>query len=173
MPINIPKKKVSFIIMDIFKESIHNVGKQSAEDLAEEIRQRLVDRIRSNDFDFKNKLKDSTLDRKTGEIPLIDTEEYVNSIKVWSDNGNWVVGVEDNLHKTPRSNTGGGIWMRDLAHILEFGSSNGHIPPRPHWRPVLTQVLKENELTKNKIAKKMQASARAKMREYNKERDRK
>lgn len=181
MPVNRPKGKLSYLIMDVFNESIVKVGKNEAEAIAKEIAQTLKDRIRSNDFRFKHALSEDTLRRKEGAIPLYDTGDYINSIEATELADGWRVGVRDVMHVTQAPPTEQDsdedpkikkqIPMRELARTLEFGSWDGHIPPRPHWRPVIAKVLKDRERTRKAMTKKMRESATRRMREYNKERD--
>lgn len=50
--------------------------------------------------------------------------------------------------------------MIELAKILEFGTKDGRIKPRPHWRPVMFRVSKNRAHLKSKWTYKMQKAAK-------------
>lgn len=66
---------------------------------------------------------------------LIAYGYYINSIKVYRSNKDWVVGV-DPFQIHPKT----GIRMKKLARYLEYGTSR--MPARPHWRPAFEHVRK-------------------------------
>ena len=79
---------LNIILMDILEKAVAVTERTDGEALANEVRQNLVDKIRSNDFNFDidptsdyNKRKAKSGAEGEG-APLIDTGDYVESIQV-------------------------------------------------------------------------------------------
>lgn len=80
---------------------------------------------------------------------LIATGEYLDSIQIRSV----YKGKETRRHVgvDSRSTHSGGLKMSSLAIILEYGTSDGRIPPRAHYSTTWQQVLPE--IKSNTLAK--------------------
>lgn len=170
--VNLPKGQIAIVVMDIFNKSIIAVGKAESERIAKEVRQTLVDRIRSNSFNFKHPLKPETIARKGHDTPLLGlTEDYIESIEVQPIEHGFRVGVADKKHEIEGdANPAQAMDMDALAYQLEFGNPAKNIPPRPHWRPVINMVKKRHKITEADISKKMKKIALEMFKTYNKER---
>lgn len=176
-----PRKKFGTIILEVFKNSAVPAVKDEVEQYAQDIVERLRDRIRSQDFHFKAKYNQEYLERKAkegyGSIPLIRTEQYVNSITKRETPYGWIVGVE---HINHVSDNGEVFPMIDLAKSLEFGTHVGperakklhrsaeeiYMPARPHWRSTLREVNMEKDNIKKKWTKTMNKTAQKALKEY-------
>lgn len=115
--------------------------------LAERFIARLKKNMRSNKYGFK--LAASTIQARlakgnTSTRPLIDTKEYINSIKREMT----VVFVQNINHK------GSGIPMEELSSILEYGRRDKSIPPFPIWSMTFEEIREEAKEEIAKILKK-------------------
>ena len=86
---------------------------------------------------------------------LLATHEYVSNIQVRRVNGikgktARHVGVDSNTRHKPS-----GMKMSDLALIMEYGTADGRIPPRPHYGKAWEQVLPEIKKNTLSIARTM------------------
>lgn len=71
---------------------------------------------------------------------LIATGEYLEKLKVGKSKGtskgaSLFVGADPSDIHTPS-----GLSMEKIAGIMEYGSSNGNIPARPHFRPTWEEM---------------------------------
>jgi hypothetical protein len=173
-----PRQSFKTIVLEVFKKSITPIKEQEAEEYADDIAERLRDRIRNNTFNFKYPIGPDQAARKEGIIPLIDTEQYINSISARKTSFGWIVGVEEGALHYPR---GGGkpTPMIVIARSLEFGTRVGnraeelgrssedqYMPPRPHWRPVHNEMRRERNLIQRKWTKRMNTEAQKAFKEY-------
>lgn len=98
MPINIPKAKLSVIILDVFQETAMPTLKEEGKKIADDFCQELKDRIISRDFRHVPLSTKTILNKKYKEAittsPLIDSGEYLNSIKTREIEGGYTVGLE-------------------------------------------------------------------------------
>jgi hypothetical protein len=99
--------------------------------IAEEYHRRLINNIQTNKFGFSNKA--STLVRKTGDTPLIDTGAYINAIKLDGALVYVDYGTEERT----------GISFALLSNVLEFGRLDKSIPAYPVWRLTYDELLEE------------------------------
>jgi len=77
---------------------------------------------------------------------LIAAGDYIRGIEVFK--GKQASGVYYMVRPAQRvhapsevSSTTKPIMLKLLARVLEFGSRKHHVPPRPHWRPVLRAII--------------------------------
>lgn len=92
------------------------------EEIAEEFKETIVENIETNRYGYE--LKQSTIDRKGSEVPLVDSHQLVDAI--YRDGT--TVSVEDSARNdSPLSNL-------KLAIVQEYGTKDKHIPARPVWR---------------------------------------
>lgn len=101
-----------------FQADVQRLG----EDIAEEFKEKVVENIEENRFGYSN--APSTILKKKGDTPLIDTHEMVDAIY----REETTVSVED----TPRSDTS--LTNLELAMVQEYGTKDKGIPARPVWR---------------------------------------
>ena len=100
------------------KEDMQRLG----EDIAEEFKETIVDNIETNRYGYD--LKQSTIDKKGSDVPLVDSHQLVDAI--YRDGT--IVSVEDSARDdSPLSNL-------ELAIVHEYGTKDRHIPARPVWR---------------------------------------
>lgn len=97
---------------------MQNLGEEIAEDFKETI----TSNIEENTYGFEN--APSTLNRKSGDTPLIDSHELVDSI--------YREGTVVSVENTPRNDSS--LTNLELAMVLEYGTKDKHIPARPVWR---------------------------------------
>lgn len=146
MEVKRPYKPISVIFFDVLNEAVIPQLNEDAKALAEQVRQDLVDNIRSDALGFKEDPDSDYQKRKfrehPGEPPLVATEEYINSIKVEEidepGTHGWTVGVGDAIHYGKEGEAP--IPMKKLADVLEYGLPSKNIAPRPHWRPALAKL---------------------------------
>ena len=101
------------------------------EDIAEGYLQLVKENIETNAYGFEN--APSTLRKKSGSIPWIDTGELVDSIYREGTH----VSVEDTKRKdSPLTNL-------QLAIVQEYGTMDLHIPARPVFRNTYRDYRKE------------------------------
>lgn len=92
------------------------------EEIAEEFKETIVENIETNRYGYE--LKQSTIDRKGSDVPLVDSHQLVDAI--YRDGT--IVSVEDSARDdSPLSNL-------ELAIVQEYGTKDEHIPARPVWR---------------------------------------
>lgn len=92
------------------------------EEIAEEFKEKIVDNIESNRYGYT--LRQSTIDRKGSDVPLVDTHQLVDAIY----REGTTVSVED----SPRDDSP--LTNLELAIVQEYGTKDKHIPARPIWR---------------------------------------
>lgn len=92
------------------------------EEIAEEFKETIVENIETNRYGYE--LKQSTIDKKGSDVPLVDSHQLVEAI--YRDGT--TVSVEDSARDdSPLSNL-------ELAIVQEYGTKDKHIPARPVWR---------------------------------------
>ena len=92
------------------------------EEIAEEFKEIIVENIETNRYGYE--LKQSTIDKKGSDVPLVDSHQLVDAI--YRDGT--TVSVEDSARDdSPLSNL-------ELAIVQEYGTKDKHIPARPVWR---------------------------------------
>ena len=80
-------------------------------------------------------LAESTIRQKKGSTAIyVDGGFFRNNIEVKFKPT--AMGFEVEVGPSEVKHPGSNLSMKDLAMILEYGTHNGHIPPRPLWRPV-------------------------------------
>jgi hypothetical protein len=84
----------------------------------------------------------------------VDSSTYFQSITSFYSNGKAFVGVKKTV------SYGGGLYVADIARILEFGNSN--MSARPLWAPTLVETTKYWRASANPatIAKQLLKSKR-------------
>lgn len=125
-------RNVSRVVLDVFNRSTVAAARSTIDQFGQQFRDDLVERIESQRFRHAP-LSPGYVEakRRAGLDPriLIATHEYLDSIEVspLTDGSGVRVGVGGRTHS-------GGIPMRQLARMLEFGTIR--MPARPHWRPL-------------------------------------
>ena len=177
MAINIPKKNLAVIILDVFNNTVQPILKEEAESLANEFCQTLKDNIRTHDIQYQ-KVSPRTLRNKRiknqPSTPLIATGQYLDNIVVRPTKGGFTVGVGKGIHASNHHSKeygGGSVSLRRLARWLEFGTAT--MPARPHCRPTWAAFLRKKEITKRHIAKRTREAGMKVMKKFNEERFRK
>lgn len=100
------------------KEDMQRLG----EEIAEDFKDTIVENIETNRYGYE--LKQSTINRKGSDVPLVDSHQLVDAI--YRDGT--TVSVEDSARDdSPLSNL-------EVAIIQEYGTKDRHIPARPVWR---------------------------------------
>lgn len=174
MRVQKPTYPLHMIIMDVLDKAVTVTEKTDVKALADDVAQKLKDKIKSNDFNFNidhesdyNKRKDASSSEGAG-IPLIDTGEYVRSIEVRETPTGYTIGVRDDLHPQKRPSNSEPLHMRDLAEILEFGYTkyNVNSPPFPHWRPALANLRRRKAALSQELKKKVAKRAQQALDEY-------
>lgn len=113
-----PDKRFKRPKVEWLKEDMQRLG----EDIAEEFKETIVENIETNRYGYE--LKQSTIDRKGSDVPLVDSHQLVDAI--YRDGT--TVSVEDSARDdSPLSNL-------ELAIVHEYGTKDKHIPARPVWR---------------------------------------
>jgi len=167
-----PKKALDVIILDIFKKSAIPIIEEKSEALAEEIRQELIDRIEEQSFKHK-KLNDDYLKYKKKQgldtSILMATHQYIDAIQVEKTPYGFTVGVGDTIHEPLPEKGAEPLEMKTLANILEFGSITNNIPARPHWRPTLSKLVREQGRIKREWTQAIQRDVDRAYKEYNRE----
>lgn len=129
-------------ILTQVKNNYKIIGNQIVDSNAEIFYNALMETIQSQDFpplspEYKKRKGLLGLDTRI----LIATGEYLSNIQIRRVNGYngktaRHVGVDSNtIHSQS------GLPMSDLALIMEYGTSDGRIPPRPHYGKTWEQIL--------------------------------
>ena len=92
------------------------------EEIAEEFKETIVENIETNRYGYE--LKQSTIDRKGSDVPLVDSHQLVDAI--YRDGT--TVSVEDSARDDSS------LSNLELAIVQEYGTKDKHIPARPVWR---------------------------------------
>lgn len=108
------------------KEDMQRLG----EDIAEEFKETVVENIETNRYGYE--LKQSTIDRKGSDVPLVDSHQLVDAI--YRDGT--TVSVED----SERDDSS--LTNLELAIVHEYGTKDRHIPARPVWRDTFKDFKK-------------------------------
>ena len=161
-----PSRPLNLIILDVLDKVVAVRGKEELEDLANDVRQKLVDKIRDDSFNF-TKYSDGYAKEKErnhpGEPFLIATEEYINSIQVRPTKDGFTVGVGDEVHMGEKGHP---IPMNKLANILEYGWPEKNIAPRPHWRPTLENLKRRKAVVSKELRTKLNKDIQTAFKEY-------
>lgn len=112
-PPGFKKPKVKDFISDM---------RRLGEEIAEEFKETIVENIETNRYGYE--LKQSTIDRKGSDIPLVDSHQLVDAI--------YREGTTVSVENSARDD--GPLSNLDLAIIHEYGTKDRHIPARPIWR---------------------------------------
>ena len=151
---DVPDFDIKAFFKEVHEEVVKST-KQKLERTARKLTKRVAENIRSQDFNPPLiPLAQSTLDKKEGSDLLIDTGAYLEAIEAKSNDNEVSINLNDIPHPNGRGKT-----MTDIATILEYGTNDGHVPARPHWRPVYAEVLAEQEKQKERLAKAMSKGA--------------
>ena len=157
-----------FDIKAFFKEvheAVEKSTKKHLENKARKITKQVAENIRLQDFNpILKPLAESTLNQKEGSDLLIDSGAYVDAIASKANDNEVSVYLNEIAHPKGRGKS-----ITDIATILEYGTNDGHVPARPHWRPVYAQVLADQEKDKERIKKAAQRSAAKAMSKFTKE----
>ncbi len=156
-----PSKPLNVIIMDVLDKAVAPRLKQDVKAIADDVRQKLVDKIQDDSFDFPDFSKKYAARKEKehpGEPPLVATEEYINSIVVEETPYGYTVGVGDAVHMGEKGHS---IPMKQLANILEYGSPAQNIRPRPHWRPALANLRRRRRNMTDEMMKQATKDAQA------------
>lgn len=138
------------------KNNYQIIGNEIVDSNAELFYNALMDTINEQDFP---PLSQSYLERKgllgLDTRILIATGEYLSNIQIRRVNGlngktARHVGVDS---RTKHSGTD--LTMSDLALIMEYGTSDGRIPPRPHYGKTWERILPQVRRNTLEIARKM------------------
>ena len=162
-----PKLPLNLIIMDVLDKVVAVRGQEELETLANDVRQKLVDKIRDDSFHFAEYSDEYANWKKTrhpGAPFLMATGDYVDAIEVLPIKNGYSVGVRDEQHFGEDGGTP--IQMRDLAKVLEYGSPKRHIPPRPHWRPALANLRRRKATLAKEMEYKLRKDIQKAMKEY-------
>ena len=77
---------------------------------------------------------------KYGDHPIYNlTGQYMRSIGVHYYKSRTLIGIPINVRKTRLSGKST-ITLNQVAIILEYGTKNGRIPPRPIWKPAFEKA---------------------------------
>ena len=101
------------------------------EEIAEDFKETVIENIETNRYKFQEKA--STIARKGGSSPLIDSHQMVDAIY----REGTTVSVED----TPRDDSP--LTNKELAIVHEYGTKDKHIPARPVWRNTFSDFKPE------------------------------
>lgn len=121
-----PDKRFKKVKTKYFKEDMQRLG----EDIAEEFKEMIIENIETNRYGYE--LKQSTIDRKGSDVPLVDSHQLVDAI--YRDGT--TVSVED----SPRDDSS--LTNLELAIVHEYGTKDKHIPARPVWRETFRDFKK-------------------------------
>lgn len=167
-----PAYPLKQIIFDVLDKAVAVTQDTDVKKLAEDERQKLQDKIRSNDFNFHIDHNPDYESRKRASgsigagIDLMNTGEYVNSIEVQPTPTGYSIGVKDINHSKLRLSDSDPIHMRALARILEYGSPKQNIAPRPHWRPALANLRRRKAALSKELRDKVAKRADKALQEY-------
>lgn len=188
MPISVtrPRRKFDAVIVETIEEQVYPVLRKESTNYANAIREEIVRRINEQDFDpGLEPLAQSTIDKKGDDRLLIDTGQYVDAIQVTETDTGPIIGFAGKTHHEewqkmvkPAHKTKKGKEipaeyvkvtrerpMQEISDMLEYGTSR--MPPRPHIRPVVAKVQREQGFVKEKWTKAMQTAVDDAMEAYN------
>jgi hypothetical protein len=112
---------------------------QAQYDICKDIRDRVIKHILAQDLNWPP-LAEATqnIKKKHKTEAYIDTELYLNSIKVWRDANGAYVGVKKGI---VYKRVNGNVTLDRVARWMEYGTG-GRSPqlPRPLWAPTIEEV---------------------------------
>lgn len=181
-----PRRKFDAVIVDTIENHVYPVLRKESNDYARAIREEIVRRITEQDFDpGLEPLAQSTIDKKGDDRLLIDTGQYIEALQVTETDTGPIVGFGNATHheewqkmvKPPRKTKKGKEIpaeyvkitrerpMQEISDMLEYGTSR--MPARPHIRPVVAKVQREQGFVKEKWTKAMQRAVDDAMEAHN------
>lgn len=106
-------------------------------EISKRLRRIVIGHLLAQDLPGWDDLSPRTLRNKkeNKEYKLIDTELYLNNIKVWKQSGTAYVGIKKGLLYKRKGNT---IEVERVAIWNEFG--NRRVPARPLWNPSIEEL---------------------------------
>lgn len=109
---------------------------QAQWDICKQLKRVVVGHILAQDLPWE-KLAPATRRNKTEnkDMIYIDSETYLNNIKVWKHNGQAFVGVKKGTTYKRKS---GNVSLERVAIWMEFGTSK--MPARPLWGPSIEEL---------------------------------
>lgn len=126
------------------EKTFDEFGEEPMKECAELYMEKLVENIESQSLSFAP-LTQAYLNRKIAlgldKRTLIATSNYVSSIEIRSTGS---IGGRMSMFVGPSEGTHvSGLPMNAIAAIHEYGTSDGRIPARPHYRPTWEQTRNE------------------------------
>lgn len=128
-----PDKRFRRVETKWLKEDMQRLG----EDIAENFKETITENIETNRYGYD--LKQSTIDRKGSDTPLVDSHQLVDAIY----REGTTVSVED----SPRDDSP--LTNLELAIVHEYGTKDRHIPARPVWRDTFNDF---KEIARERVA---------------------
>lgn len=109
---------------------------QSQWEICKKLRDTVIHHIQDQDLNWQD-LSERTTKRKkkNKDIILIDTETYINNIKLWRQGGKAFVGVKKGTLYKRKDAT---VSLERVAIWLEYGTSK--MPARPLWNPSIDEL---------------------------------
>lgn len=94
-----------------------------------------------------------------GEHTLLNwTSQYKKSVNIYHQRNRTYVGLPNNVKKIRKKGKESGKTLNQIAILLEYGSRDSNLPPRPLWAPAYkaaggTKVLQK--ILRNEIRKQL------------------
>lgn len=101
-----------------FRADMQRLG----EEIAEEFKETIVENIETNRYGYA--LRQSTINRKGSNIPLVDSHQLVDAI--------YREGTTVSVKDSARDDSS--LSNLELAIVQEYGTKDKHVPARPVWR---------------------------------------
>lgn len=85
--------------------------------------------------------------KRYGEHTLLNyTGQYLRSVQLVRQKKRVYVGLPTNVKKIRGNGKTSIRTLNQIAIMLEYGSRNGNLPPRPLWKPAMEQIGGSKEL---------------------------
>ena len=97
--------------------------------------------------------------KSLGEHTLLNwTGQYKRSVNIYHQRNRTYVGLPNNVRKIRKKGKESGKTLNQIAILLEYGSRDSNLPPRPLWAPAYkaaggTKVLQK--ILRNEIRKQL------------------
>lgn len=79
--------------------------------------------------------------KRYGEHTLLNyTGQYLRSVDIIKQKNRTYVGIPPNFRKSKKSGRASKRTLNQVAIMLEYGSREGNLPPRPLWKPAFNQI---------------------------------
>lgn len=124
-------------VIKFLSDSGYEVKKKTQQaqwDFIKKYKATVINHLLAQDLNW-TELSERTKRSKNGDLILIDTETYLNNIKMWKQGNSVLVGVKKGISYKRRNTV---VSLDRVAILNELGTSR--VPARPLWEPSFQEI---------------------------------